>query len=210
MPKSFQNLGQKEIDTSNRIERQIRVIPPYASVDGDCPSHGVLDLDPSGFCIVNANTRTEIRVELLVSRCESQNEVPQGRASVGPGGHVPLLSAKNGRTIRARRERLMQREVSPASEAIIKEISLEGRTNPARAKDVTQFDAAKKTDVIFWVHLETVSEKRSVSSAVLIDVCPHVDAIVKIGAPIHRRRWRRDLFVFDSRIGSQRGCNSSE
>ena len=54
----------------------------------------------------------------------------------------------------------LQGKVSPASEAIVKEVAFNCWPKLARAKDVTEFDAAKKTDVIFWVHLEMSSEKR--------------------------------------------------
>ena len=81
---------EKVIDTGNHIERQVRVTCSATSVDWDSASYGVINLDPSRFSIVNADARTEIRLELLVSRCESQNEVRQERARIDPSGHVAL------------------------------------------------------------------------------------------------------------------------
>ncbi len=42
-----------------------------------------------------------------------------------------------------------QGEVSATAKAIVKEIAFNRWTNYARAKDVTEFNAAKKADVIF-------------------------------------------------------------
>src|SRR5262249_37720431 len=139
--------------------RQVCVICSATSVDWDSTSHGVLNLDAGRFSIVTADAGTDIRLELLISRRESQNEVRQERTSVNPSGHVPLASRKNRRAARARREHFVQGEVSPASEAIIKEISFNGWPNPARPKDVTEFEAAEETDVILRVHFESRSEK---------------------------------------------------
>ena len=63
---------------------------PSASVDWDSASYGVVDLNTRRFGIVNADARTQIRLEFLVSRRESQNEVRQQRTSVNPSGHVAL------------------------------------------------------------------------------------------------------------------------
>jgi hypothetical protein len=60
-----------------------------------------------------------------------------------------LASCKLRGSARGGRERLVQGEISPTPEAIIKEIAFNGRTNYARTKDVTEFNAAKETDVIF-------------------------------------------------------------
>jgi hypothetical protein len=50
--------------------------------------------------------------------------------------------------------------------------------------------------------------KRSVVTAVLIDIRSQVDATIKTGA-VKRRRRRRDLFVFDSRPSLKRGGQKS-
>ena len=153
-------LGRKKvIGTGKRIERQVCVISPTASVDRDVTSYRVPDLNTRRFGVITADPRTQIRLELLISRRESQNEVRQERAGIDPGRRVGLASCKLRGTVRARRERLVQGEVSPASEAIIKEISFNGWPNPARTKDVTEFNAAKEPDVIFWAHCESRSEK---------------------------------------------------
>src|SRR5207247_8181909 len=152
---------------------------PPASVDWDSTSHGVHNLDPRRFGIVNADSGAGIRLESLVSRCESQDEVRHERTSVNPSGHVALVSRKHRGTARAGRERFVQGEISPTPEAIIEEIAFNGWPNYARTKDVTQFDAAKEPDVIFRVDFEIGSEKRRIriiirkrssSAAVLIDI----------------------------------------
>ena len=48
---------------------------PPASVDWDSTGYGIYDLDPRRFGIVNADPGARIRLESLVSRCESQDEV---------------------------------------------------------------------------------------------------------------------------------------
>src|SRR5216110_2124323 len=121
---------------------------PPASVDWDITGYGVYNLDPCRFGIVNADPGAGIRLESLVSRCESQDEVRHERTSVDPSGHVALVSRKHRGTARAGCERFVQGEISPTPEAIIEEIAFNGWPNYARTKDVTQFDAAKETDVI--------------------------------------------------------------
>src|SRR5678815_435030 len=128
---------------------------PPASVDWDVTSYRVPDLNTCRFGIVNADAAAGIRLELLISRRKSQNEVRHERAGIDPGGHVALASGKLRGSARARRERLVQGEVSPTPEAIIKEIAFNRWTNYAMSKDVTGFDAAKETDVIFRVHMES-------------------------------------------------------
>src|SRR4029077_13732428 len=91
---------EKVIGTGKRIERQVCVISPPASVDWDTTGYGVHNLDPRRFSIVNADARTDIRLELLISRCESQNEVPQERARINPSVHVALASRKKRRAAR--------------------------------------------------------------------------------------------------------------
>jgi len=171
---------EKVICAGKRIERQVCVICSATSVDWDSTGYGVLNLDPGRFGIVNADARTQIRLESLVPRRESQDEVRQERARIDPSGHVALCY----NVIKG----IEQGEVSATAKAIVKEVAFDRGTNYARAKDVTEFDAAEETDVIFWVHLETVAKKipvriilckSSVVSAVLKDVCPRVDRTVK-------------------------------
>ena len=197
-------LGRKKvIGTGKRIERQVCVTSPTASVDRNVTSYRVPDLNTRRFGVITADPRTQIRLELLISRRESQNEVRQERAGIDPGRHVGVASCKLRGTVRARRERLVQGEVSPASEAIIKEIAFNRRPNYPCTKDVTEFDAAKETDVIFRAHFESRSEKlririivrkRSVATAVLIDIGPRVDRTVKAES-IHWWWRRRNLLV---------------
>src|SRR5262249_41069540 len=131
-----------------------------SSVDGGCAGHGVLDLDPRRFGVVNADPGAGIRLELPSWRPKSQNDVKHKGACIDPSCHVGLVSRKSRRAARDRRERLGQGEISPAPEAIVEEISLNSGTNDAgQRKDVTQFDAAEKADVIFRVHLQSGSEK---------------------------------------------------
>ena len=49
---------------------------------------------------------------------------------------------------------------SAALKPVVKEVAFNGRTKYTRAKNVTELDAAEKTDVIFWAHFETVSEEK--------------------------------------------------
>src|SRR5437667_12704825 len=113
---------------------------PTASVDRHSPGHGVHNLGARGLSIVNADSGSGIRLESLVSRCESQYEVRHERACIDPGSRVALC---NEITIRC-----VQREVSAAPKAIVKEVAFNRWTNYARAKDVTEFNAAVKANVI--------------------------------------------------------------
>src|SRR4030095_11563790 len=106
---------------------------------------------------------------------------------------------------------------SATPKAIVKEVAFNRWTKYARAKDVTEFNAAEKTDIILRrdVQSETkirtarvpksFTRKRSVSSAVLIDVRAHVDRAVKTDpVKFGRRRRRGDLFVRDRLPGMHR------
>ena len=181
---------------------------PPASVDWDSTSYGIYDLGPRRFGIVNADARASIRLKSLVSRCESQDEVRHKRARIDPSGHVSLChNVVKG---------IPQGEVGATPKAVIKEIAFNRWANYTGAKDVTEFDAAKEADVIFWVNFETVSEERRIrivirkspgATAVLIDVCARVDRSVKAES-IHRWWGRRDLFV-DLLSGLQRNGEKS-
>ena len=85
-----------------------------------------------------------------------------------------------------------QGEVGATAKAIVKEVAFNRWTNYARAKDVTEFNAAEKADVIFRVDFQigikipigyvvnpVVTRKRPGSAAVLIDISSHVDRTVK-------------------------------
>ena len=101
-----------------------------------------------------------------------------------------------------------QGEVSATSKAIVKEVAFNRWTNYARAKDVTEFNAAEKANVILLVDLQSgikipigcvvnavVTRKRSGSAAVLIDIRAHVDRTVKAESIHWRRRRRSDLLI---------------
>src|SRR4029077_3798560 len=165
-----------------------------ASVDRDSTSYGIYDLDPRRFGIVNAHAGSGIRLESLVSRCESQDEVRHERARIDPRGHVALRY----NVIKA----IPQGEVSATAKAIVKEVAFNRGTNYARAEDVTEFNAAEKADVILRVDLQSgikisigyvvnavVTRKRSGSAAVLIDIGAHIDRTVKAES-IHWWWWR--------------------
>src|SRR5260370_36788852 len=104
------------------------MICPSAGVDWDSTGHGVYNLDPRGFRIVNADPRSGIWLKSLVSKRESQNEVPHKRARVNPRRHVPLCQHVT--------ERIPQGEVAATPKAVVKEVSFNGRTNYACAKNV--------------------------------------------------------------------------
>src|SRR6478672_7627868 len=170
-----------------------------ASVDRDSTSYGIYDLDPRRFGIVNADAGSGIRLESLVSGCESQNEVKHERARIDPGGHVALCY----NVVKA----IPQGEVSATAKAIVKEVAFNRWTNYARAEDVTEFNAAEKADVILrvdlqsgikipigWVELAIVTRKRSGSAAVLVDIRARVDRAIETES-IHWWRRRRDLLV---------------
>jgi hypothetical protein len=123
---------------------------PPAGVDRDSTSYGVYDFGAGRFREVNADSGTGIRLES--SKRESQNEVPHKGARINPSSCVPLCHNVT--------KRIPQGEVSAAPETLVKEVSLKGGTNYACKKNVTEFDAAIKANVILRVHLQTVSKKR--------------------------------------------------
>ena len=115
-----------------------------------------------------------------------------------------------------------QGEVSATAKAIVKEVAFDRWTNYARAKDVTEFNAAEKADVILRVDRQSgikipigyvvnavVTRKHSGIAAVLIDVCAHVDRTVKAESICIHRRRRRDLLI-DLRSGLQRSRDESD
>ena len=141
---------------------------PSASVDWDSTGYWIPNLDPRRFGIVNADAAARIRLKSSVSRCESQDEVRHERARIDPSGHVALCY----NVIKA----ISQGEVSATAKAIVKEVAFNRWTNYARAKDVTEFNAAEKADVILRGDLQSgikipigyvvnavVTRKRSVS-----------------------------------------------
>ena len=186
----------------NNLPRQVRVTLPPASIERDSTSYGIYDLGPRRFGIVNADARADVRLESLVSRCESQDEVRHKRARIDPSGHVSLRhNVVKG---------IPQGEVGATPKAVIKEVAFNRWANYTRAKDVTEFDAAKEADVIFWVNFETVSEERririivrkgSVIAAILVDIGPRVDRAVKAES-IHWW-WRRGNLLVDLLPGLQ-------
>src|SRR5439155_20721440 len=97
----------------NNLPRQVRVISPPASVDWDHTSYRVLDLDPGRFGEIDADPGADIRLEFLVSRCESQDKVPHERARINPSSRVPLCQHIT--------KRIPQGEVTAAPKAIVKE-----------------------------------------------------------------------------------------
>src|SRR6478609_1173549 len=178
---------------------------PAASVDWDTTGYGVHNLDPRRFGIVNANAGAGIRLKSSFSRCESQNEVRHERARIDPSSHVALCY----NVIKA----IPQGEVSATAKAIVKEVAFNRWTNYARAKDVTEFNAAEKADVILRVDLQSgikipigyvvnavVTRKRSGSAAVLIDIRTRVDGSVETES-IHWWWWRRRDLLIDFRSG---------
>ena len=162
-----------------------------------------LKLDTRGFRIINAYPAAGIGLEPLISRRESQNEVAHKRAGVNPRSQT---AASYDVTIG-----FPQGEVSTAPEAVVKEVTFDGRTKYACAKDVTEFDSAVETGVIFRADIESVPKKWRirigvreglVSAAVLIDIRPGVNPSVKTESVTLRRRRRRS--VCDGFPGLQR------
>src|SRR6267142_178870 len=182
---------------------------PPASVDWDSASYRVYDLGPRRFSIVNTDPGASIRLKSLVSRCEPQDKVRHKRARIDPSVHVSLRhNVVKG---------IPQGEVGATPKAVIKEVAFNRWANYTGAKDVTEFDAAKEADVIFWVNFETVSEERRIrivirkspgATAVLIDVCARVDRAVKAESIKWWRRWSN--LLVDLLSGLHRGGCKSE
>src|SRR6476646_12158218 len=126
------------ICAGNNLPREVRVISPPASVDGDSAGIGVCELGARRFRIIDADPGAGIRLEFLVSRCESQDKVPHERARINPSSRVPLCQHIT--------KRIPQGEVTAAPKTVVKEVSFNGRTNYSSAKDVTEFNAAEKSD----------------------------------------------------------------
>ncbi len=138
------------------------------------------EVETRGFRIVNADPRTGIRLES--SKREPRDEVAHKCTSVNKGGRAAV---SQDRAIRQR-----EGSVSAAPKAVVKEVPFNGRTKYASAKDVTQFDAAKKADIIFWINSESISKlvfEDSGSTAVLIDIRPGVNRPVKTESVKFRR-----------------------
>jgi hypothetical protein len=73
---------KKVIEPGKRIEREVRVISPAASVE--CFAVGPCERETIGFRVVNARPGTDIRLELPSWRPKSQNEVKQPHATIKP------------------------------------------------------------------------------------------------------------------------------
>src|SRR5438105_15749750 len=111
-----------------------------------------LKLETRGFRIIDADPGAGIRLEFLVSRCESQYEVRHERARINPRSRVPLCQKIT--------VCFPQGEVTAAPNAIVKEVAFNRWTNYTRSENVTEFNAAKKSDVIFGIDSESVSEAK--------------------------------------------------
>ena len=116
------------------------------------PVLGFVSWAPAAFGIIDADPGAGIRLEFLVSRCESQDKVPHERARINPSSRVPLCQHIT--------KRIPQGEVTAAPKAIVKEVAFNRWTNYTGAENVTEFNAAEKSDVIFWGHFESVSEAK--------------------------------------------------
>jgi len=179
------------ICAGNNLPREVRVTSTSARVKGTV---GTLELRTRGFRIINANPRSDIRLES--SKRESPDEVPHKRASVNPGSQT---AGSQYITIG-----FPQGEVGATPKPIVKEVPFNGRAKYACAKDVPEFEAAESPDVIFRADSESISEliaKNLGSAAVLVDIRSAVNRPVKTGSVNLRwRRWR-DLLVFLRRSG---------
>src|SRR6266487_5921609 len=169
----------------NNLPCQVRVTFPSAAVKG---TTGTGNVDARGFRKVNADPGPGIRLES--SKRESRDEVPHKRASVNKASragvsHCHTVDCQGG--------------VSASPTAVVKEVPFNRWTKYARPKDVTRFDAAEKTNVVFRGDSESVSKligKNSLSAAVLKDIRSGVDRSVKTESVKFRRWRRRDLLVF--------------
>jgi hypothetical protein len=170
---------------------------PPASVDWDTTGYGVHNLDPGRFGIVDADPRAHIWLES--SKGESTDKVRHERARIDPSGHVALCNSVT--------EAIPQDEVSATSKAIVKEVAFDCWTKYSSAKDVTEFKAAKKPDIILGRDGESVIEiriesvpkimiaKRSVIAAVLKDIRSGINRSIETESVKFWWRRRSDLLV---------------
>src|SRR6184192_261740 len=127
------------------LPREVRMTLPAS---GAKSAIRALKVGTRGFRKVNADPGASIRLEPPTLGRDSQNEVKHKGATVDPGSHAAAsqLIPKG----------ISQREIGAAPKTVIKEVTLDRWTNHARAKDVTEFHAAEKTDVIFRRESERV------------------------------------------------------
>ena len=148
------------------------------------------EVETRGFRIVNADPRTGIRLE--PSKREPRDEVTHKCTSVNEASRA---AASQDSAIRQG-----QGSISAAPKAVVKEVPFNRRTKYASAKNVTCFETAEKTDIVFRVDSESISKlicKNSRSTAVLIDIRPRVDRTVKTeSVKLRRWRWWCNLLVF--------------
>jgi len=148
------------------------------------------EVETRGFRIVNADPRTGIRLE--PSKREPRDEVTHKCTSVNEASRA---AASQDSAIRQG-----QGSISAAPKAVVKEVPFNRRTKYASAKNVTCFETAEKTDIIFRVDCESISKlicKNSGPAAVLIDIRPRVDRAVKTeSVKLRRWRWWCNLLVF--------------
>src|SRR5436309_4501091 len=186
------------ICAGNNLPREVRVTLPSAAVKG---ATGTGDVDARGFRIVDTHSRPDIGLES--SERESPDEVPHKRTSVNKASRADL---SHYFTIDC------QRGVSAAPKSIVKEVPFNGRTKYACAKDVTEFEATEKTNVVFRVDSESVSEliaENFGSASVLIDIRSGVDRPVETEPVEFRRRRRRHLLVCDGLASLERSSDKS-
>jgi hypothetical protein len=129
------------------LPREVCVTLPSASAQ---TAVRALKVGTRGFRKVDAHAGSGVRLE--PSKGESQDEIPHKCAAIDPGSHAAASECVP--------KGIPQTEVSAPPEAIIKEVTFNGWTNYACAKDVTEFNAAEKPDVILRRDGERVSEER--------------------------------------------------
>jgi len=137
------------IATCDDLPGEIGVTLPAAGVEA---AAGGGDVSTRAFGIVNADPRAEIRLEPATFGRDSHNGVKHKGASVNSAIRA---SAAYYITIG-----FSEGKVSAALKPVVEKIAFNGRTPYTLPKDVAEFDAAEKTDVIFRGDVETVSEKR--------------------------------------------------
>ena len=128
---------------------EIRVTLPAACAEG---AAGGADVGTRGFRIVNAHACPGIRLEPPTLGRDSQNEVKHKGARINSAIRA---SASYYITIG-----FSQGKISAALKPVVEKVAFNGWTPYTLPKDVAEFDATEKTDVIFRGDFETVSEKR--------------------------------------------------
>jgi len=133
-----------------------------------------MKIESGGFRIVDADTSAD--VGLKSAKSESPNEIRHKCPGVNETGS----GARSGRNAIN-----VQSCIRASPEAVVKEITFDGWTKHAGAKNIPRFYSAEKADIILRINFKGVPEfiaKRSAAAAVLINVRSCIDRQIETGA----------------------------